>query len=320
MTADSAMPARALVTGASGFLGRQLVATLVERGWFVCGSSRRPRPESIQVHQWVSGDLLTPGFADRLVRRSRPTNVFHLAGTLGQRSGQLPQLIEIHVLGTAALLEAVATQQPGAWVAVASSSAVYGGGESQPIPETARMMPLTDYASSKAAAEMVVTQVRLATGLTSCILRLFNLVGPGQSETLLLPSLARQVAEQELGGPGVLKVGNLEPKRDYLDARDASRAIAELASARCVDPVVNIGSGRSWSVQNCLDTLLGLSTRGLSTEIDPNLVRSVDVREQRADVSLLQRITKWHPTIELTTSISDLLDEWRARISVGSRA
>jgi nucleoside-diphosphate-sugar epimerase len=73
-------------------------------------------------------------------------------------------------------------------------------------------------------------------------------------------------------------------------------------------------------VQNCLDTLLGLSTRGLSTEIDPNLVRSVDVREQRADVSLLQRITKWHPTIELTTSISDLLDEWRARISVGSRA
>ncbi|HEY8694207.1 MAG TPA: NAD-dependent epimerase/dehydratase family protein, partial [Chloroflexota bacterium] len=298
MTAHIETPAKALVTGAAGFWGRQLVATLVDLGWPVCGSSRRPKPESVQAEQWVQGDLLAPGFADRLVRGSRPTHVFHVAGTLGHGTTQLRDLVETHVLGTAALLEAVVTLEPTAWVAVASSSAVYGQAASQPIAETARMRPLTDYASSKAAVEMVTTQVRLSTGLTSCILRPFNLVGPGQDDGLLMSGLARQVAEQESVGPGVLKVGNLEPRRDYLDVRDAARAVAELAKLRCDDEVVNIGSGQSWSVQSCIDILLGLSTRTFRVEVDPQRVRSVDVADQRADVSRLRRLTGWGPSIE----------------------
>lgn len=320
MTADTATPGRALVTGAAGFLGSQVVAILAERGWFVCGSGRRIKPSKLQVDLWISGDLTTPGFAERLVAGCRPTHVFHLAGTLGQGVRERRELIDIHVLGTAALLEAVVAAEPTAWVAVSSSSAVYGRGETQPIPETARMMPLTDYASSKAALEMIVTQFRLAERLRSCILRPFNLVGPGQSGELLLSGLSRQVAEQESGGPGVLRVGNLASKRDYLDVRDAALAVEALARRGCEAPIVNIGSGRSWSGQSCVDILLGLSTRPFRVEVDSDLMGSVDIPEQRADISLLRRVTGWQPTIDLATSISDLLNEWRSRVSVGAPA
>jgi len=303
------------VTGASGFVGRHLVAALAERGYSVLASGRRGPPAGLPVTGWLSGDLLEPSFADELVRISRPTHVFHLAGLLGQGAPQRRLLLETHVLATAALLESLAGREPAAWLSLASSSAVYGNSEDQPLGEATPVRPITDYATSKVAEETVAAQFRLAAGVRCCVLRLFNLVGPGQSDTLLLSGIARQVAEQEHSADPVVRVGNCEPRRDYLDVRDAVRAMVDLADLCCTEPVVNIGSGRSRSVRECIDLLLGAAMKSVRIEVDPGLVRPRDIPEQCADVSLLRGLTSWSPTIDFEDSLADLLDYWRARVA-----
>ncbi|MGH2869847.1 MAG: NAD-dependent epimerase/dehydratase family protein [Solirubrobacteraceae bacterium] len=315
VTATTSSRSRALVTGAGGFMGRHLVASLQSRGYEVFGSGRGPQPAELVLHGWMHGDLRDDGFAADLVRATRPTHVFHLAGVFGRTAADRRVLFDTHVLGTADLLDAVVAESLTTWVCVSSSSAVYGPRETQPIPETGAVRPLNDYGVSKAAEELVAARFRLSEGLTCCALRLFNLVGPGLSDALVISALARQVATQELGGHGVVYVGNLEPRRDFLDVRDAVRAIVDLADLRCGEPLVNIGSGRSRSVRHCLDLLLAGARRTLSYEIDPGRVRRHEIPDQRADVSLLTRLTRWSPTIELSASLGDLLAHWRDRVS-----
>jgi GDP-4-dehydro-6-deoxy-D-mannose reductase len=320
LTSGGTPGATALVTGAAGFVGRHLVTALAADGYAVVGSSRRPKPSAMAVESWIQGDLLDTGFAAELLRDARPSHIFHLAGGLGPAAADRRSLVELHVLGTAALLDAVISADPHPWVCIASSSAVYGEAASQPIPEWAPTRPLSDYAVSKAAMELVVSQFRLAAGLQCCVVRPFNLIGPGLTDRLFLSALARQVAAQEPQGSGVVYVGNLEPRRDFLDVRDAVRALTALADVRCMEPVVNIGSGASWTIGHCLDLLLAATDVPLRVVVDPHRVRSQEIAEQRADISLLSSLTGWTPTIELSTSIRDVLDHWRSRLAQGVRA
>ena len=309
------------MTGASGFVGTNVVVALAARGWAVVGSGRGAKPPALPVEAWLPGDLLASGVAHDVMREARPTHVIHAVGALGGGARDRRELFDAHALSTAALLEAVAVHRPDAWVAVAGSSAVYGRAPLQPIPESAPMAPLSDYATSKCAQELVAAQYRGA-GLSCSVARFFNLVGPGQSDVLLLSSLAHQAAEQEQDPDRVilLRVGNLEPRRDYLDVRDAARAVVALAEARCDAPAVNVGSGRSWSVSDCVDMLATALARPLRLTVDAVRKRALDIDDQRADLTLLRSLVDWSPEIDLLRSVSDLLDHWRSRVAQGVRA
>jgi GDP-4-dehydro-6-deoxy-D-mannose reductase len=116
-----------------------------------------------------------------------------------------------------------------------------------------------------------------AYGLEIISVRAFNHIGPGQSETFVVPSFCKQVAMIEAkGGTGVMRVGNLEAKRDFTDVRDIARAYRMLAEKGESGAVYNVGSGKSISIGEILDMILSLTEGGITIEKDQSRMRPSD--------------------------------------------
>ncbi len=310
--------ARVLITGICGFVGTHLAAHLLAMGAEVFGINLKnhnddPHPEGRHPHVLI-GDVTDAGFLESTLKDIDPTQVFHLAGVLGGAPGGSDVQYATNVVGTVRVLEALRATGLAPWILIASTSAIYGPPAHLPIDEEQGFSPLTHYAASKAAQEMVGIQYHRAYGMCIVRTRTFNLVGPRQSPSLLPSDLARQVALAELGGPLVLRVGNLAPRRDFLDVRDAVRAYALLAGSGRPGEVYNVCSGRSYSVQECVDVILALARVPLKVEVEPSRVRPVDISDQVGSWERLQGATGWRPGIPFHQSLADLLADWRERL------
>ena len=307
-----------LVTGASGFLGSRAIALLIQRGYPVVATGRKPTRSTGVL--FVRGDLRDERFTQRLVDEVRPTHVLHVAGLVGDYTRS--EFFDIHAIATGALLDAVAATVPDAWVGVASSSAVYGRSASQPVAETHPLLPLTDYASSKVAGEAVVTRMRLGAGLRCFSLRFFNIFGPGQSVATMPAALARQMAVAERSRPPrpSISVGNLTPRRDLIDVDDAAEGLIGLMEAEAGEPAVNIGTGVSHSMQECLDELLANARCEVRVVADEARMRAVEIPDQRADISLLRSLTNFEPRVAFGTSVRLTLDHFRDEAAVRAMA
>jgi GDP-4-dehydro-6-deoxy-D-mannose reductase len=148
------------------------------------------------------------------------------------------------------------------------------------------------------------------------IARTFNLIGPGMSPALLASSLARQIAKVELGQSSrPILVGNLWPRRDYVDVRDAVKAYVALVTVGQPGLVYNVCTGHSYPVQNCLEVLLNLARKPVQVQQDPNRMRSEEIADQVGDPARLHEATGWEPTIPFEESLTDLLNGWRATLA-----
>src|SRR5207247_2516473 len=148
-----------------------------------------------------------------------------------------------------------------------------------PIRETNPLRPLSPYAVSKVTQDLLGYQYWKSYGLPIVRTRAFNHEGPRRSDDFVTSSFARQVAEIEAGlrAPAV-QVGDLKPRRDYSDVRDIVRGYWLLLERGEPGEVYNLCSGRSWSVQQVLDFLLGAScVRGIAVHVDPARFRPSDV-------------------------------------------
>ena len=310
---------RALITGISGFVGGHLASHLLASGADVYGIDRKPLNDSAHSsagrYRVFIGDLLDDSSLRVLVKEIDPTHVFHLAGVLGGAPGGSTIQYQVNVVGTVRLLDTLQALGLDPWILIASSSAVYGPALNLPIAEEQSFRPVTHYAASKAAQELVAIQYHLAYGMQIVRTRTFNLVGPGQSRSMLPSDLAHQVALAELGGPPVLRVGNLTPRRDYTDVRDAVRAYTLLATSSRPGEVYNVCSGHSCSVQECVDLLMALSRVPLKLEVERSRMRAVEISDQVGSSERLWKTTGWRPELPLEKSLGDLLDDWRNKLS-----
>lgn len=300
--------ARVLVTGSAGFVGTHLCHLLREEGTTVWGVERV---------RLTDVELLI-----ELIEDVRPTHIFHLAGVLGGAPEGYAALFEANAMTTAHLLAAIVRSGCDPWVMVSSSSAVYGpmAPEEGPLSEERPPRPVTPYGVSQVARETVALQHHLAHGVRTVRVRTFNLIGPGQSASLLAADVTRQLAQAEHeGAEAIIRVGNLFPRRDYTDVRDAVRAYLLLAGNAQGGEVYNVCSGRSLSVQDCLDILSTVSPVPLRVVVEAERVRAVEVAEQVGDPARLHRVTGWAPAIPLAVSFQDLLAFWRSRLQVESR-
>ncbi|MDA2936671.1 GDP-mannose 4,6-dehydratase [Acidobacteria bacterium AH-259-A15] len=307
---------RALITGASGFVGRHLAPCLEQAGCTVWGIDRVPLSGGCGSANFRQIDLGDERELAEGLRQVKPSCVFHMAGVFGGETYMA--LYEVNVLGTIRLFDALLAAGCAPRIVIASSSAVYGATrpEENPVNEQFPLLPISHYAVSKVAQEMVGIQYFHAHKMQVIRLRTFNLVGPGMSSALLASSLARQIALLERTGQDEpVAVGNLHPRRDYVDIRDAVRAYAAVAELGTPGEVYNVCSGRSYSVQQCLDTLLALAKVPLHVFQDPERVRAAEVPDQVGDPTRLQRLTGWRPEVEFETSLADLLEHWRAKVA-----
>lgn len=299
---------RALITGISGFVGKHLQEQLLKRRWHVHGFDIRPSGANVFV-----GDLTDRAALAHAIVESQPDVIFHLAGII--KSSDNEAYYKSNLFGTLNLLDAVMQMETCPKVVLASSSAVYGMTKgSRPITEHSALHPITEYAVSKAAQEMAALRYYYAFGLPVIIVRMFNLLGPGQSSDLACSAFARQIALAETRGQDEIVTGNLDARRDFVDVRDAVRAFMMLAEKGQAGQIYNVCSGRAVSIQKCLSEMMAQSKKKLSTRVDVDRIQNNDVPVQVGSYQKLHKVTGWSPKISLKQSLSDLLNDWRRRV------
>jgi len=299
----------ALITGISGFVGRHLQQQLTGQGWQVYGFDVRPGANDV-----FAGDLTDRVAISHAISESEPDVIFHLAGVIKSATPEI--FYKVNLLGTLALLDAVFESGLRPKIVVASSSAVYGrkSGE-RPIAERVQLHPVTDYAVSKVAQETAALRYYDSYSLPVMIVRMFNLLGPGQPADLACSAFARQIALAERSGQTEIVTGNLDARRDFVDVRDAVRAFELIAQKGKPGQIYNVCSARGVAIRKCLGEMMSMSTNQLSARVDADRVQKNDVPVQVGSYQKLHKATGWSPKISLRQSLTDLLNDWRVRVA-----
>lgn len=309
----------ALVTGVAGFCGSFLAELLTGQGWRVVGLDVAAGAEErlrrlgldVPVHQ---ADLADAAVLRQIVAAVQPDQVYHLAA-LTNPAAPYRALYEANVFGTIHLLEAVRAAAPAAAVLIAGSSAQYGPTlpHENPIGEAQELRPITQYAVTKAAQDLL-GGMAAAAGQRVIRTRSFNIIGPRQGPQFVSAAFARQIAEIEQGRrPPVIEVGNLAAVRDFVDVRDVARAYTLALAAGRPGQAYNVCSGAGRSIQSLLDGLLALSAVS-SIEVRPvaGRMQPADVPAQVGSYAHLAADAGWQPLIPWEQTLQDLLDYWRS--------
>jgi GDP-4-dehydro-6-deoxy-D-mannose reductase len=316
------MKPRVLITGADGFVGRRLAAFLADEvGASVLGIDMAP---ARREGPWDRCDFEICNILEREsvfsnVKRFRPDYVFHLAAqsSVGL-SWKDPELTyRIALSGQSNLLDALRENAPEAVVHIACSAEEYGRvrDEDIPIREDQPLRPASPYALSKVMQEYHSVFCHHAYGTKVIVTRAFNMTGPGQSPVFVVSDFAKQIAEAEAGlREPVIKVGNLEARRDFSDVRDLVEVYWSLLQKGVPGEVYNVCSGRDHSIREILDILLCLSKADIKVETDPSRMREVDIPVLRGDNGKLKKLLDWVPGISMEKTLQDVLDWWRMEV------
>jgi GDP-4-dehydro-6-deoxy-D-mannose reductase len=294
------------MTGGRGFAGSRLAPRLERAGYEVALLER-------------GADVCDSAAVDASLSPARPDAVVHLAAlTSVPRSFAEPiAAARVNYLGTLNVLRAAARHAPRARVLLVTSSEIYGHSDPStdpaPIDETAPLRAASPYARSKAAAD-VLGAAWAARALDVVRARPFNHTGPGQPDSFVASSLARQVAEIEAGRrPAELQVGNLDAVRDFLDVDDVVEAYLRLLDPAVPRGAYNVARGVGVPVRELLARLLARSTARPVVRVDPARWRPADASVGCAE--RLRRATDWSPHVPLADTLERLLDDWRARVN-----
>lgn len=305
---------RALVTGADGFVGRWLTRHLSESGddvWAATGHRVGT------ARQEAAADLTDRRAVDELVEWSRPEVVYHLAAVAfgPDATADVGTAIDLNVRGTAFLLEASARMDRSPTVLIPSSAEVYGRAiGDEPIDEEHPTAPVNVYGATKLAQETIGLAFHRSTGLAVVVARAFNHIGPGQRASFVVPSFAGQLAEIAAGrGEPMLRVGNLDARRDFTDVRDVVRAYRMLVAGSHAGAIVNVASGRAVSVRAILDQLVAMSGLTVEISVDPSRMRANDLPVVVGDSTRLRRTTGWEPVMPLERTLADVWADALAR-------
>lgn len=316
------MTQRALVTGGGGFAAQWLERALLERGWEVSAAGLGVPPQtSVLVDaerrsvRWIEADVRRAADVAGALDATRPDAVFHLAGIafVPAAAADPGETYEVNVVGAVRLLAAVGQRRQAGTLdpllLVVGSGEQYGRHDAAELPlsEAAAQRPLSVYAASKAAQEVVALHAARAQGLRVVATRSFNHSGPGQASHFLLPALVARALEARADGRTSVAIGNREPIRDYLHAADVAAAYVALAERGVPGEVYNVCSGEGVAVgELASDVLQRVGVRADITT-DPSLVRPVDLPALVGSPEKLQRTTGWAPRRTRADIIDDLI-------------
>lgn len=291
---------RVLITGIMGFTGRYAAADLEAHGWEVWGLGSRKNAASSRYH---CVDLADPMALAETCDVIRPHAVLHLAGLAFVGHGEANDLYRINLMGTRNLLAVLAAgQTKPECIVLASSANVYGNASGGIVNEAVAPAPTNDYAVSKWAMEQMA---RLwFDRLPIVIVRPFNYTGVGQSEVFVLPKIVAHFRSKA----ATIELGNLDVWRDFSDVRAVVEAYRRLLTASPAGEVVNVCSGRSWSLQEVLRAMEDMTSWPMEVKINPAYVRAREVRTLCGDAAKLRAIIGPWDTPPLTETLRWMLE------------
>lgn len=300
-----------LVTGINGFVGHHLANELVAQGHEVIGAGREAQvTEGLEdvVKEYFCCDFTNSDEVSKLPL-SHLSAIINLAGlaAVGPSFDNPALYMDVNVSVLSVVCEQIKTLGlKDLRVVAVSSGAVYSSSQPMPLSEVSQTDKTSSpYAASKLAMEEYANNFRSA-GYDCVVARPFNHIGPGQLSGFLLPDLYENI---EASIDGVIKVGNLQTKRDYTDVRDVARAYIALATNdKLGSPIYNVCSGQAISGEELLQALEKARDRtDLKVVVDDKLFRPSDSPVLYGDNSRLREETGWSPAIPFEQTVTDFV-------------
>lgn len=302
----------ALITGINGFIGSHLsrIINAEKPDLSIVGVDRLMTPEIPGIPH-LQVDLLDKEAISHAIQTIQPDYIFHLAGVI--YSGDLQELYKGNVQSTVNLLESVKALTKPLRVIISGSAAEYGSIPSTDLPLTEQQIPnpVSPYGVSK-VWQTTVARYYATQGVDVQIGRVFNVIGKGMPADLSIGSFASQLGKISFGDlPPRLSVGNLKPKRDFIDVEDVCRAFIVMAgNGRCGE-ISNICSGKSISVEDIVYLMIAMTKLDVEITIDPGKVKGTDINDIYGNNSKLTSVG-WHINVPIEKSIEQIMASYLA--------
>ena len=302
---------KALITGASGFVGLHLKEELEKYDYKVYDTDR--------FGASIKMDLTDYAEVQNVLDKVRPDYIFHLAGiAFVPTSWQDPNLVfQVNLIGSLNLFNAIRTVGIDPMVQIAGSSEEYGLvlPEELPINENNPLRPLSPYAVSKIAMDMLAYQYFKSYGMKIVRTRAFNHEGYGRGEQYVTSSFCKQAVEIEKGLKlPIIYHGDLSSERDFTDVRDMVKAYRLAVEMGEPGEVYNIGSGKKYKISEVLNIVRSLCKVRFEDDIDPKRMRPSDLKTLLCDSSKFRKKTGWEPKYTLEQTLKECMKYWRERI------
>lgn len=313
---------RVFITGAAGFIAPFLAKQCIAAGCSVFGIDHREAQNDWPDARFQVCDVRDAARLSHLIAEYKPERIFHLAAQSYPTVSMVrPQeTFESNVGGTINLYEALRALKLMPTVVVACSSAEYGlvDRKDLPVRETHSLLPLHPYGVSKVAQDLLAAQYFANYKIPSIRIRIFNTTGPGKKDDVC-SDLTKRAMEIVLAiRPPVLKVGNTTTRRAIIDVRDQVRGLW-LAAEHCQSgEVYNLGAESIYSVQEIIEEIRSQLGINFELEQEPSLVRACDEPVIAGDMNKFRDCCVWNPEVTLSTTIRDMLEWWRVRLTAAA--
>jgi NAD dependent epimerase/dehydratase len=309
--------ARALVTGAGGFIGSHLTEWLVRQGAsvraFVRYNSRNDYGwlESLEPGVYEAVEIFRGDLANAEAAMNAVVDcdvVFHLGALIPIPYSYVHarEYVSANVVGTLNILEAARRHRPRRIVHV-STSEVYGTAQHVPISEDHPLHPQSPYAATKVGADQLALTFQLAHDLPVVVARPFNTYGPRQSARAVIPTIISQALTR-----GEISLGSLTPTRDFCFVEDTARGMAACAAADgVVGETINLGTGSEISVLEVVERVFALIGRDLPVAVAEERLRPPGSEVERlvADARKAEQLLGWRAEVSFDEGLARTV-EW----------
>ncbi len=307
-----------LIIGASGFVGTNIINNPyikdeVGNGFFKGYSFVKSSSSNKKDFYYL--DLLDLKSIEDLIKEKDPKCIIHLASiSFIPSSFETPKkIIDINYYGTFNLLETLRKYSFKGKLLYVSSGDVYGKfkEEDLPLKETQPLNPKSPYAASKGAAELLCLQYTNNYSLDIVITRPFNHIGPHQSDLFSVSNFARQCALISLNKKEpIIKTGNLNTYRDFLDVRDVIKAYFLLLYKGKTGGIYNVCSGKPLKISYMLEKLMSFVKKNIKVETDAQRLRAFDIIKIYGDNSKLKNDTGFKINYDIDLTLLDIYNYW----------
>jgi GDP-4-dehydro-6-deoxy-D-mannose reductase len=317
---------RALITGGFGFAGLHLAQYLASCGDDVAltylPSTKTEINKAVlpRTAQSIALDVTDKKAVGGFIQLAQPETIYHLAAKtfVPDAENDIDSYLETNLRGTLNLLEGIVAHSPTTKFLYVSSAEVYGDPwpGSLPYTETSNLRPANNYGVTKVAADAATFKFAHYNGVQAVRVRPFPHIGPGQNEKFAISSFAKQVAEIKLGKrEPIIKVGNLEAKRDYSDVSDIVRGYRDALLNGKRGEAYNLCSGQSVMVGDLLKKLIAIAEIEAEIVVDPERYRPVDIPELYGSSQKALKDFGWKPRINLDGTLSSLFAYWMEQVA-----